>query len=96
MIYSVGLIDYLVDKRARALAERLYERLAPGGLLIVGNMNETELSNLWPMEFITDWHLYYRTEPEMLAWTSNMPHNRAWTETDSTGRVRLLFVRKEE
>ena len=96
MIYSVGLIDYLVDKRARALAERLYERLAPGGLLIVGNMNETELSNLWPMEFITDWHLYYRTEPEMLAWTANMKGKRAWTETDSTGRVRLLFVRKEE
>jgi len=94
LIYSVGLIDYLVDKRARALAERLYDRLLPGGLLIIGNMNETELSNLWPMEFITDWHLYYRTEAEMLAWTSTLPGSRAWTETEPTGRVRLLFVRK--
>lgn len=94
LIYSVGLIDYLVDKRARALTERLYDRLAPGGLLIIGNMNETDLSNLWPMEFITDWHLFYRNEPEMIAWTSNLEGSRAWTELEPTGRVRLLFVRK--
>lgn len=94
LIYSVGLIDYLIDRRARALAARLYERLAPGGLLIIGNMNETELSNLWPMEFITDWHLYYRTEQDMLAWTEGFANPQAWTETDPTGRVRLLFVRK--
>ena len=95
LIYSVGLIDYLIDRRAKALAERLYDHLKPGGLLIIGNMNETELSNLWPMEFITDWHLYYRTEADMMAWASDMPGHRAWTETDPTGRVRLLFVRKD-
>jgi hypothetical protein len=95
LIYSVGLLDYLIDRRARALASRLYERLAPGGLLIIGNMNETELSNLWPMEFITDWHLFYRTENDMLGWTEGMAGQRAWTETDPTGRVRLLFVRKD-
>lgn len=95
LVYTVGLVDYLVDKRARSLAERLYERLEPGGLLIVGNMNQTALSNLWPMEFITDWHLYYRTEEEMLAWTGNMAHATAWTELEPTGRVRLLFVRKK-
>jgi hypothetical protein len=95
LIYSVGLLDYLIDRRARALATRLYERLAPGGLLIIGNMNETELSNLWPMEFITDWHLFYRTEKDMLGWTEGMAGQRAWTETDPTGRVRLLFVRKD-
>lgn len=94
LIYSVGLIDYLVDKRARALCERLYERLRPGGLLIIGNMNETGLSNYWPMEFITDWHLYYRTEADMLAWTGSMANCQAWTETESTNRVRLLFVQK--
>ncbi len=95
LIYSVGLIDYLIDRRARTLAARLYERVAPGGLLIIGNMNETDLSNLWPMEFITDWHLYYRTEKDMLAWTDGMAGAKAWTETDPTGRVRLLFVRKD-
>lgn len=96
LIYSVGLIDYLIDRRAKALATRLYERLAPGGLLIIGNMNEVELSNLWPMEFLTDWHLFYRTDAEMLAWTETMQgKQRAWTETEPTDRVRLLYVRKE-
>jgi len=94
LIYTVGLVDYLVDKRARSLAERLYERLEPGGLLIIGNMNQTDLSNLWPMEFITDWHLFYRNDAEMLAWTGNMANCKAWTELEPTGRVRLLFVRK--
>jgi hypothetical protein len=68
--------------------------VAPGGLLIVGNMNETALSNLWPMEFLTDWHLFYRSERDMLAWTASMANASAWTETDPTGRVRLMFVRK--
>ena len=95
LIYSVGLIDYLIDRRARALASRLFERVAPGGLLIVGNMNEIELSNLWPMEFLTDWHLFYRTDQEMLGWTETMKGKRAWTETEPTDRVRLLHVRKD-
>jgi extracellular factor (EF) 3-hydroxypalmitic acid methyl ester biosynthesis protein len=95
LIYSVGLIDYLIDRRARALASRLYERLAPGGLLIIGNMNEVDLSNLWPMEFLTDWHLHYRTNEEMMGWTDAMKGQRAWTETEPTDRVRLLYVRKD-
>jgi extracellular factor (EF) 3-hydroxypalmitic acid methyl ester biosynthesis protein len=94
LIYSVGLLDYLADRRAHALARRLYETLAPGGLLIIGNMNETSLSNLWPMEFISDWSLYYRSDSQMMAWTEDLQPAKAWTETESTGRVRLLFVRK--
>ena len=94
LIYSVGLIDYLADRRAHALARRLYETLAPGGLLIIGNMNETALSNLWPMEFITDWTLYYRSDAQMIAWTEGLDPEMAWTELESTERVRLLFVRK--
>jgi hypothetical protein len=63
-------------------------------LLIIGNMNETALSNLWPMEFITDWTLYYRSDAQMIAWTEGLDPEMAWTELESTERVRLLFVRK--
>jgi hypothetical protein len=94
LIYSVGLIDYLVDRRATGLIHRLYETLAPGGLLVIGNMNDTGLSNYWPMEFIADWTLYYRTEAQMLAWTEELHAAQAWTETERTDRVRMLFVRK--
>jgi extracellular factor (EF) 3-hydroxypalmitic acid methyl ester biosynthesis protein len=93
MIYCVGLIDYLADKRAVSLVRRLYEMLGAGGLLIVGNMNDTRVSGIWPLEFLLDWTLYYRTEAQMLAWSKGLD-GKAWTETDSTDRVRLLFVRK--
>ena len=94
MIYSVGLIDYLADRRAQSLVRRLYDTLASGGLMIIGNMNDTALSNLWPMEFITDWSLYYRSDADMLAWAQGLNPAMAWTETESTDRVRLLFVVK--
>ncbi|HEX9159257.1 MAG TPA: class I SAM-dependent methyltransferase, partial [Rhizomicrobium sp.] len=94
LIYSVGLLDYLTDRRAASLVRRLFELLVPGGLLIIGNMNETPLSNLWPMEFITDWSLHYRSEQQMLAWVEGLDPAGAWTDTETTGRVRLLYVRK--
>ena len=94
LIYSVGLLDYLVDRRVRSIVQRLYGLLAPGGLMILGNMNETELSNLWPMEFITDWSLYYRSDADMLGWTEGLGCAKAWTETEPTGRVRLLYIQK--
>lgn len=95
LIYSLGLFDYLTDKRATGLIRRLYDKLVPGGLLIIGNMNETAFSTLWPMEYTLDWTLAYRNEPQMLAWAQGLPAVRAWTDTEQTGRVRLLFVRKE-
>jgi hypothetical protein len=88
------LIDYLADRRAATLVRRLYETLAPGGLLIIGNMNETPQSAVWPLEFLLDWSLYYRDNAQMLAWVNGLQPAAAWTETESTDRVRLLFVRK--
>jgi SAM-dependent methyltransferase len=94
MIYSVGLLDYLSDRRSRMLVQKLYNSLAPGGLLVIGNMNETPLSNLWPMEFIADWTLIYRNDAEMRGWAEGLGAAEYWTETERTGRVRLLFIRK--
>jgi trans-aconitate methyltransferase len=94
LIYSVGLLDYLTDRRASGLVHRLYSQLAPGGLLIIGNMNETALSNLWPMEFLADWTLEYRDEAQMLRWVEGLETAERWTETERTGRVRLLYARK--
>jgi len=94
LVYSVGLLDYLTPHRAKALVKRLYNLLLPGGLMIIGNMNECSLSNFWPMEFITDWSLEYRNDADMMAWADGLNAERAWTETERTGRVRMLFIRK--
>jgi hypothetical protein len=94
LVYSVGLLDYLADRRAKALVKRLFELLMPGGLLVIGNMNKCRLSNFWPMEFIVDWTLQYRDDADMLAWTDGLTCQKAWTDVERTGRVRLLYVRK--
>lgn len=93
-IYSVGIVDYLTDRRARDLVTSLYDRLAPGGRLVIGNMRKTRLSNLWPMEFICDWSVYYRDEVAMWAMVEGLPARSSKLETDPTGRVYLLSLRK--
>jgi extracellular factor (EF) 3-hydroxypalmitic acid methyl ester biosynthesis protein len=93
LIYSVGLIDYLADRRASAIVRRLYETLAPDGLIIIGNMNDTPFSGVWPLEFLLDWTLYYRNDLQMLTWAEGLG-GTAWTVTEATGRVRLMFMHK--
>ncbi|MEL7028167.1 MAG: hypothetical protein AAGL49_02915, partial [Pseudomonadota bacterium] len=93
-IYTVGLIDYLSLKLARSLVSALYEKLKPGGLLVIGNMNDTPVGNLWPMEYICDWRLHYRTDAQMRELASHLPTDEMWTKTDPTGRVYMLYVWK--
>jgi extracellular factor (EF) 3-hydroxypalmitic acid methyl ester biosynthesis protein len=94
LIYSVGLIDYLSDRRAKALVTSLYTQVARGGTLIVGNMFRNDMSNLWPMEFICDWSVNYRDDGEMRALAGELPDDLVDTFLDPTGRVCLLAARK--
>lgn len=94
MIYSVGLIDYLTARRSKALVEALYERLAPGGRLIVGNMKAGPDSTLWPVEFITDWPLAYRSAEDMLDLGAGLAGAALDVANDPTGRVVMLTVQK--
>jgi len=92
LIYSVGLIDYLTQRRARALVASLYDQLAPGGRLIVGNMKDTAFGNLWPLEFVCDWSLYYRDEAQMRDLAADLPGATIEIKQDPTGRVYLLYL----
>lgn len=94
LIYSVGMIDYLAPRRAKALAAGLYQQLAPGGMLVIGNMRDTLKGNLWPMEFICDWSLYYRSEQDMLDMVDGLPLTSVEVKPDPTGRVYMLYARK--
>jgi SAM-dependent methyltransferase len=64
-IYSSGLFDYLQPHTWISLCKNLYETLAPGGTLYVGNMVPSSPSR-WVMEFHLDWHLEYRERIELL------------------------------
>jgi extracellular factor (EF) 3-hydroxypalmitic acid methyl ester biosynthesis protein len=66
LVYCSGLYDYLSDSVCLALNNQLYEMLAPGGLLVVGNFaTDTPGRNL--MEHLMDWFLIYRNQRELLA-----------------------------
>jgi SAM-dependent methyltransferase len=71
-IYSTGLFDYLREARARALIAALYERVAPGGLLAIGNALAPN-DWFWSPECVLDWTLLYRTREEMLRLAADLP-----------------------
>ncbi len=93
LIYTMGLLDYLTDRRARDLVAVLYRRLAPGGLLAIGNMKDTPIGNLWPLEFISDWSLNYRTETQMREMAAGLDPAALTIEEDPTGRVYIMYLR---
>ncbi len=62
-IYSMGLFDYLIPTVAKAVIEKIYELLLPGGQLLIGNYHLSNASK-WFMEYWHDWVLYYRSEDE--------------------------------
>jgi extracellular factor (EF) 3-hydroxypalmitic acid methyl ester biosynthesis protein len=64
-VYAVGLFDYLQAHTWVSLCRTLYDTVAPGGTLYVGNMVPTNPSR-WFMELHLDWSLVYRTHDEML------------------------------
>jgi extracellular factor (EF) 3-hydroxypalmitic acid methyl ester biosynthesis protein len=93
-MYSAGLFDYLRESRAMTLLSGLYELLAPGGLLAIGNaLAPNEF--YWNMEFLVDWTLFYRTKDEMLKLASLLP-NSAEVEVvpEPSGGYYFLLIRK--
>jgi SAM-dependent methyltransferase len=64
-VYAVGLFDYLQLHTWVSLCRTLYDTVAPGGTLYIGNMVPTNPSR-WFMELHLDWQLVYRTPAEML------------------------------
>jgi len=94
MIYSVGLFDYLRERRARNLLHTLYEQLAPGGLLVIGNLKIGPKAGRWAAELICDWSMIYRTAEEMYALASGIKPAEIDLLTDRTDRIFLLCMRK--
>lgn len=66
LIYAAGLYDYLEDRVARLLTAKLFDRLAPGGRLLIGNFTPASPSTGY-MESFMDWHLIYRDEAAVSA-----------------------------
>lgn len=94
VIYSLGLYDYLAARRAKALTRDLYEQVKPGGKLILANVRKGRESCEWPLEFVTDWSLIYRTEQDMLDLLEGLDVENVTVEMDSTKCIYLMVADK--
>ena len=63
-LYCAGLFDYLPDRVCAQLINLFYQWLAPGGSLLVTNVDGTRPFRN-KLEFILDWNLIYRTGQQL-------------------------------
>jgi SAM-dependent methyltransferase len=94
IICSLGLIDYMKEKRGRAFVAALYNKLAPGGLLVVTNIRQHPKRLEWVLGCLFDWEMYYRTEEQMQALTMDAPDADVSVFTDPTGHVYIMTLRR--
>ncbi len=64
LLYSAGLFDYFSDPVSQMAAKALFERLRPGGQLVIGNFNLTA-PNQFGMRLALDWNLIYRSSDDL-------------------------------
>jgi extracellular factor (EF) 3-hydroxypalmitic acid methyl ester biosynthesis protein len=95
LIYSAGLMDYLPQPVAQKLLAALFDMLAPGGRLYIGNLREAP-DTTWMLEYVLSWHLVYRTPEMMTALAAHLTPSPAEVAVrhDPTGLCMFLEVRR--
>ncbi len=63
-IVCAGLFDYLSDRVSKKMIERLYEKLAPGGTLLIGNVSDTS-PDRFSMNYLMEWNLFLRSPEDL-------------------------------
>ncbi len=94
LVYSAGLYDYLEEPVAMRLTRSLFERLAPGGQLLLANYHPDNRGTGY-MESFMDWWLIYRDDAEMAALALAVPQEElasAVLERDPFGNVVYLTL----
>jgi extracellular factor (EF) 3-hydroxypalmitic acid methyl ester biosynthesis protein len=62
-VYCAGLFDYLSDRTCKELMNAFYNFVAPGGVLLVTNVDSSNPRRP-TMDMIMEWHLIYRNAEE--------------------------------
>jgi extracellular factor (EF) 3-hydroxypalmitic acid methyl ester biosynthesis protein len=94
LVYCAGLFDYLSDQVCQRLMDIMYSWLAPGGLLIATNVEPANPLR-HGMEHLLDWHLIYRTGPQLgLLKPKGADNDAVCVRCDDTGVNVFIEVRK--
>ncbi len=94
MVYCAGLFDYVADRVCARLTEMFYGMLAPGGLLLVTNVDASKPFR-HSMDYLLEWHLIYRTRDHMRLLAPASSHAPA-VLTDPTAVNLFLELRRPE
>jgi extracellular factor (EF) 3-hydroxypalmitic acid methyl ester biosynthesis protein len=96
-VYCAGLFDYLTDAVCQRLVGLLYEWVAPGGLLLVTNVDAT-LNDMrsfrHSLDLILDWQLIYRRSSHFGALVPDPLKAESSVKSDETGVNLFLELRK--
>ena len=91
LIYAAGLFDYLDERAATLLIQRLQSRLTPDGMLVVTNLTPSNPERAY-MEAVMDWWMVYRDEADLKRLADGLPLD-ARTKALAGGRVSCLELR---
>jgi len=95
-LYCTGLFDYIKESRAQTLICALYDLLAPGGLMSIGNAIGPQ-DCFWTPEFLGDWSMIYRTRDEVARLGARLPESAEQEVVPEPGNAYyFLNVRKTE
>jgi extracellular factor (EF) 3-hydroxypalmitic acid methyl ester biosynthesis protein len=96
-IICLGFFDYLEPAIATATIRLLYQRLRPGGRLLIGNFAPHCPSRAF-MEWIGNWYLIYRTAEEMaaLAQAAEIPSSCFTITSEKTGCDLFIHARRPD
>lgn len=93
-VCCAGLFDYLPDPTCKQLMNIFYQLLAPGGLLLVTNVEPSNPLR-HGMEHLLDWHLIYRRERDLRKLRpAEAIEDFVTVRTDATGVDLFFEIRK--
>lgn len=94
LVYCAGLTDYLVDPVCRRLVGLLHSWVAPGGLLIITNVDSSN-PRIHTMEYVLEWHLIYRSAAQLAALApATVSPDDVRVTSDATGVNNYLEIRR--
>lgn len=95
-IYAAGLYDYLEDRIAGRLTEKMFSMLKPGGRLLIANYLPG-IPDVGYMETYMGWELIYRTGDQLQELTNGIPANEIADRTlrnDAHNNIVYLEARR--
>lgn len=95
LFYCSGLFDYVSTGKGKLLISRLFDKVAPGGRLVIGNFSAPAAS-AWTQTYLLDWNLRYRTRQEMEELLNELRPEMCEGEVveDSTGSCFFIVARR--